>query len=174
MSRASHRRATPQSGLTLIELIMFIVIVSVGIAGILSVLNLAASKSAHPMVRKQVLSVAEAMMEDILAKDYQNDPNDPGNASATLGCTPTTSPLCRVNTVADRGNYNDVSDYDGWNQTGVRDLDGTPVTGLEFYTVAVTVGAAALWNTVPAKLVTVTVSNGSETISLTGYRTNYD
>ncbi|MCE9569660.1 MAG: type II secretion system GspH family protein, partial [Rhodocyclales bacterium] len=45
---ARHR----QHGLTLIELIVFIVIVSVALAGVLSVLNLTARSSADPMIRK--------------------------------------------------------------------------------------------------------------------------
>src|SRR5258708_11122763 len=53
-----------QAGLSLIELIMFIVIVGVGIAGILSVLNLTAQKSADPMIRKQMLAGAESLLEE--------------------------------------------------------------------------------------------------------------
>lgn len=166
------RRTVRQCGLTLIELIFFIVIVSVALAGVLSVLNLTVSKSADPMVRKQALTVASAMLEEVLAKDYQNDPADPGNTSATLGCTVNTTPRCAPNTVLERQNYNDVDDYKGWNQTGVYELDGSLSPVLGNYTVAVSVAAAAAWSGVTAKQITVTVSGGGETISLTGYRTN--
>ena len=162
-----------QGGLSLIELIVFIVIVSVGVAGILSVLNLTVAKSADPMLRKQTLAVAEAMMDEILAKDYQNDPADPNNSSATLGCTPATAPSCGVNTVLDRPNYNDVDDFNGWNQTGVYQLDGTLASILGTYTVAVAVAATTL-NGVAAKQVTVTVTGDTETIVLFGFRTNYE
>ena len=50
---------TAQRGLTFIELLFFIVIVSAGLAGILTVLNVTTSRSADPMVRKQMLAVAE-------------------------------------------------------------------------------------------------------------------
>lgn len=163
-----------QAGLSLIELIFFIVIVSVGLVGILSVLNLTVGKSADPMVRKQVLAVAEAMMEEILAKDYQNDPADATNSSATLGCTPTTPTTCTVNTVLDRPNYNDVDDFNNWSQTGVYQLDGTLAPVLGSYTVAVTVAAPAALSGVTAKQITVTVAGGGETISLVGYRTKYE
>lgn len=166
-------RSARQSGLTLIELIIFIVVVSVGIAGILSVLNLTVAKSADPMVRKQVLAVAEAMMDEILAKDYQNDPLGDNTATPTLGCTPSTTPRCNQNTVLDRQNYNDVDDFNNWNRTGVYLLDGTPAPILGTYTVAVAVSRTPL-NGVEAKQVTVTVGGGSETISLIGYRTNYE
>ena len=87
----SHFSRLSQRGLSLIELIIFIVVVSVGILGILSVLNATAKSSADPMIRKQVVAVAEAMLEEVLSKDYQNDPGDPANTSATLGCTPNTT-----------------------------------------------------------------------------------
>jgi len=174
--RTVARRTGRQGGLSLIELIVFIVIVSVGVVGILSVLNLTVRRSADPMLRKQVLAVAEAMMDEILAKDYQNDPADPTNSSAALGCTLTTAPSCKVNTVLDRPNYNDVDDFTGWNQTGVYQLDGTLAPILGTYTVSVNVAAAAAapMSTVAAKQVTVTVTGGSETISLVGYRTLYE
>ncbi len=54
-----------QKGISLIELIMFIVIVSVGIAGILSVMNVTTKASADPLLRKQALAIAESLLEEI-------------------------------------------------------------------------------------------------------------
>jgi MSHA pilin protein MshD len=51
--------------MTLIELVLFIVIVSVGIAGILSVLNATVWKSADPLVQKQAQALAEGLLEEI-------------------------------------------------------------------------------------------------------------
>lgn len=61
MSRPLRR----QAGLTLIELIIFIVIISVGIAGILSVLNVAVWHSSDPLVQKQAQALAEGLLEEI-------------------------------------------------------------------------------------------------------------
>ena len=55
-----------QRGLTFIELIMFIVIVSVALAGILTVLNVTTASSVDPMIRKQMLAVAEGVVGDHL------------------------------------------------------------------------------------------------------------
>jgi MSHA pilin protein MshD len=161
-----------QRGMTLIELITFIVIVSVGLAGVLTVMNITTRSSADPLIRKQALAVAEAMMEEVLSKDFQNDPADPGNASATLGCTPTTAPRCALNTLTDRPNYNDVDDFNNWNRTGVFQVDGTPAPVLGTYTVRVNVAAGAL-NGLAGKWVTVTVAGGAETIALNGFRANF-
>lgn len=63
-------RRRGQAGLTLIELIVFIVVVSLGLAGVLSVLNITVLKSADPLVSKQALAVADALLEEIMLKDY--------------------------------------------------------------------------------------------------------
>ena len=47
-----------QRGFTMIELIVFIVVVSAGIAGILSVMNTTVKSSADPMLRKQAVAIA--------------------------------------------------------------------------------------------------------------------
>jgi len=59
-----------QGGFTLIELIFFIVVVSVAMAGILSVTNTAVKSSADPMVRKQSLAIAQSLLEEIVLKEY--------------------------------------------------------------------------------------------------------
>jgi len=54
-----------QTGLTFIELIIFIVIVSVGIVGILSVLNFTVRGSSDPLVQKQAQALAEGLLDEI-------------------------------------------------------------------------------------------------------------
>ena len=168
-----------QGGLTLIELVVFIVIVSVALVGVLSVLNVTVKSSADPVIRKQALALAEGMLEEILSKDFQNVPRDLPNGisggnnaeTPTQGCTPTTTIQCRLNTLSDRQNYNDVDDYNGWNQTGVSRLDGTPPI-LTSYSVRVAVtDGTGTW--AGGKMVTVTVVGGTETIVLSGFRANY-
>jgi len=168
---AAEPAGSAQRGLSLIELIVFIVIVSVALAGLLSVFNISAKASADPMIRKQALTVAEGMLEEVLSKDYENDPADPGNTSATLGCTINSpAPQCRPNTVLDRANYNDVDDYQTWNQ-GVVQLDGNPAPILGAYQVSVTVAGSVL-DGLAGKQVTVSVSGGGETIVVRGFRAN--
>jgi MSHA pilin protein MshD len=167
-----------QPGFTLIELIMFIVIVSVGLTGVLLAFSTTVKSSADPMILKQALRIAEGAMQEVLQKEYQNDPTGDNAATPALGCTPTTTPTCVLNTPADRANYNDVDDYSGFSQTGIKQLDGTTaVSGLEAYTMSISVDATtATLGSLAApnvKKITVTVSGSNQTISLVGYRTKY-
>jgi len=155
-----------QAGITLVELVMFIVIVSVGIAGILSVMNVTTKSSADPMVRKQAMAIAESMLEEIQLKDFAN-PSDP-NAFTGLA------------TQANRAVFDDIGDYNGFTTTGIYTVDDSSgIPWLASYNVSVTVAAVAglgpSGSQVPssdARLITVTVSGPSTSITLHGYRTN--
>lgn len=141
-------------GFTLIEMVVAIVIIGVGLAGVLSAFNTTVKSSADPLIHKQMLSIAEEMMEEILLKPY-------AVAAGTIsGCN--------------RAGADDVSDYAGYSQP-VCDIDGTAVAGLGTYTVTVAVDAAASLGTlaVDVKKVTVTVTHGGESLSLVGWRTDY-
>jgi Tfp pilus assembly protein PilV len=76
----------PESGFTLIELIVFIVIVSVGLAGVMSSLNMSVKHSADPLQPKQALAIAESLLEEILLKDYC-DPSLPSVVTVTGNLT---------------------------------------------------------------------------------------
>ena len=73
-----------QRGISLIELIMFIVIVSVALAGILLVMNVTTKGSADPLVHKQALAIAESLLEEVELMPFTYcDPDDPTAATAT-------------------------------------------------------------------------------------------
>ncbi len=79
-----------QRGISLIELILFIVIISVAVAGILLVMNQVTGRSADTLVRKQALAIAESLLEEVEMMPFTYcDPNDAPAASAgsTAGCT---------------------------------------------------------------------------------------
>src|SRR5450759_2414334 len=73
-----------QLGISLIELIMFIVIVSVALAGILLVMNVTTLHSSDPLVHKQALAIAESLLEEIELMPFTYcDPDDANAANAT-------------------------------------------------------------------------------------------
>ena len=150
-----------QAGISLVELILFIIIVSVGIVGILSVMNISSQHSADPMVRKQALAIAEALLEEIELKDFSN-PSGGFSGAATQ---------------ANRAQFDDVSDYNGFATTGIYPIDSlTAITVLSDYSVSASVDATATLGGVgggETKFITVTVTGPGESITLSGYRTNY-
>ena len=150
-----------QRGVSLVELVMFIVIVSVGIVGILSVMNTVTGSSTDPMVRKQAHAIAESMLEEVELKDFANPSGGFTGAS----------------TQANRPLFDDIGDYNGFTTTGIYPVDsGTAISGLGSYNVSVTVTGAALGGIAAsdASLITVTVTGpGNTTVVLHGYRTNY-
>ena len=99
-----------QLGFTLIEVIIFIVVVAAGLAGILSVSNTVVKSSADPVVRKQTIAIAESLLEEILLKEYC----DPDTVDAS-----TNPPTCGAHTTeASRNLYDDVDDYNGYSTAG--------------------------------------------------------
>ena len=92
-------------GFTLIELIIFIVVISVGLTGIMLVVDTVVASSADPLVRKQSVSIAESMLAEILLKDYAN-PEE--------GYTGTIRSL-----------FDDIGDYAGYSTSaGIADQSG--------------------------------------------------
>ena len=156
-------------GFTLIEVIIFIVVISVGLVGILLVSNTVVKSSADPMVRKQALAVAESMLEEILLKDYC----DPDTV-----VTSTSPPTCGTHTTeASRVLYDDVDDYNDYSTSGgIVDVTGTAVSGLESYNVTVAVAAPTTvtgGGSTVLKAVTVTVTWSGGSVVMVGYKGNY-
>lgn len=178
-----------QGGLSLIELIMFIMIVSVGIAGILAVLNQSTRTSADPLRRKQALAIAESLLEEVqLARFTYCDPLDANaqTAASPAGCSSTQEAVG-----PEAGNdrpYDNVNDYvaafDSAQAYGADVAGGALPAG---YAATVTIrpvaglgpaGAQITADATPANMnalrITVDVTySATDSITLDGYRTRY-
>lgn len=144
-----------QNGVTLVELILSMVIISLSVVGIFSVINLTVRHSADPVVSYQAIAIAESYMDEILLQAY-SDPD-----SSETGET--------------RVTYDDVSDYNNLPDTVVRNQQGNAIANLSSYQVAVLVSApVVLTGGVTAKKIRVTVSAaGVNALVLTGYKASY-
>lgn len=148
-----------QRGISLIELIMFIVIISIAVAGILLVMNKVTGHSADTLVRKQALAVAESLLEEIELQGLSG-----------VGCAGT------LGADAPRSGVSAVCDYAGYSTTaGIRDFSTNAlVTNLTNYNVtSVTVDNTLAWAGIAAGsavVITVSVTGPGGLIELTGYR----
>ena len=171
-------RLAVQRGVTLVELVVSIVVISVGLAGILVVLERTTRSSAEPMVQHQAVAVAEAYLEEILLKPFDE--------TAASG-DPEGAPGPEADE-ANRTLFDDVNDYHNLANNGcvattpacpalgdcACDHNGAPVSSLRGYAVTVDVDTAALLNGEPSARVQVNVTGpGGVSLSLSGYRTNY-
>ncbi len=151
-----------ERGISLIELIMFIVIVSVALTGIMLAMNTTTRYSADPLINKQALTVAESLLEEIELQVFT-----PGGFAGPF-------------TQANRHRFDDIMDYNGFATTGVYPASGVvAVSGLQNYnvTVAVLNPLVAAWGNIPAAKVaqiTVVVTDPmGQAVSAIGYRVDY-
>jgi len=187
-------RRTVQAGVSLVELIVFIVIVSIAVAGVLVALDRSARNSADPLIIKQALAIAEALLDEVeLAPFTYCDPDDPNarTAAGTGSCT-TTEPIVPTGGAAQGESrysvplFDNVADYNGFCMgvgcsppvAGIRDITNTAIGGLNAYSASVAVAAAALGSIAAgsgdALRITVTVTGPANTVVvLSGYRTRY-
>ena len=174
---------TDARGLSLIELLVFIMVVGIAVTGVLSVFSRNARASADPMLRKQAVAIAESLLEEILSKPYTYcDPDDANAEGATspADCAATAEamgPEAGETRYSNVTPFDNVNDYDGFAMSGIVDVNNVAVAGLNAYSAAVRVQPVGAFNGIPAGetlMVTVTVSApGNHGVTLSGYRTRY-
>jgi len=190
---------TRPRGVTLVELIVFMVIVGVAMAGLFAAFNTITKGSADPQVRKQVLAIAESLMEEVQLMPFTIcDPDDPNAPTATVAADCTggangpndESRLVSGNLGPETGTsvggaegryaspqFDNVSDYHGFAMgPGILNLAMANVDGLEAYSASITVTQAGLAG-IPADQalkISITVNGpGGVSTTLDGYRTRY-
>jgi MSHA pilin protein MshD len=165
-----------------VELVIFIVIISIAVVGILSVMNFTTSHSADPQVRKQALSIAEALMEEVsLAKFTYCDPADPDAERATkvADCHVAPESPGPETAFGNQRPYDNVNDYAadavGEHLIPITDVNNA-VPGLNNYTAFIAITPQAL-NGIPAadslRIRIRVLYSGAEMIVLEAYRTRY-
>jgi MSHA pilin protein MshD len=179
-----------ERGISMVELIMFIVIISIALVGVQLVMNKVTGHSADTLVRKQALAIAESLLEEVELMPFTFcDPSDASAATATntAGCTlsqdVTSGP---VPTTESRGGllsvplysdpFDNVADYAGYTQSNITDLAGNTYTG---YDASITVSRAGTSfvgaaDNGEALQITVTVTAPDKSrVVLDGYRARY-
>lgn len=186
-------------GVTLIELVVFIVLVGVAMAGVFAAFNTITAASADPQVRKQVLAIAESLMEEVALMPFSwCDPDDANAATATNstvgmpgGCATVSEDGAPTPFGPETGQgesrysttfpFDNVSDYHTFSMgPGIQDITSTNIVGLGAYSATISVAQTALAtgaDLIPATeslRISVTVTGpGTVSITLEGYRTRY-
>ena len=173
-------------GFSLIEVVVFIMVLGIGIAAVVTLYGQLTKASVDPLVRKQALAIASSLLEEIELQAFTYcDPNDPAvyTATSSAGCTvpETIGPQPGETRYADP-RFDNVADYAGFSMTGpnILDITGTVIPGLAGYAVSVSeanISAGelpAMLSTSDGLRITVTVTAPTGvTVSLQGYRLRY-
>jgi MSHA pilin protein MshD len=186
----TRKAAGSQRGISLVELIMFIVIISVALTGILAVMNMVTRRSADPLVHKQALAIAESLLEEVELMPFTYcDPDDANAATAASAVVGAGGCAATVEAMGPEGEgryaapqFDNVNDYNGFAMAAGAVLDITGAPAVAGYAANIAVAPAALsgiaavdTNGAPqALLITVTVTGPDGVpIVLDGYRTRY-
>ena len=171
-----------QRGLSLIETIMFIIIVSIGVVALLVVFSTTVRKSADPMIQKQMLAIAEALLEEVESKPFTYcDPDDANatTAASAAGCATTPEVMGPEGAESRSGAtpFDNVNDYGpSFVISPITDIAGNAISGLGGYAATIAVAASALNGiaATDALQITVTVTGpGNKSLTLQGHRTLY-
>jgi MSHA pilin protein MshD len=157
-----------QQGMTLVELVIAIVVVSIAVTSVMGAMATIGGRSADPIVLMQAQAIAESYMDEITAKAY------------TL---PDANPTCTgpFPTTKTRATFTLVCDYQGLNDAPPQDSTGADITGLAAYSVAVAITKVpnlvemgpATSPALDAVKIAVTVTSPKGPYTLVGYRTRY-
>lgn len=185
-------------GFSLIEVVIAIVILSIGVTGFITLAFNTTKNSVDPQIRVQGNAIARAYLEEIMLNSFCEpgfDPDGDGltecsSTTALEGCTESACANASANTCggqfeaggaeAGRSSFDDVCDYNGLIDVGARDqTGGAVIIGLADYTVGVTVDDTDTLNTLNGANgqvvrvdVTVTHTSGTSMV-LSGYKTNF-
>lgn len=156
---------TRHSGFTLIETVMFIVVVSIAVAAISQQVIQSAGHSADPLTRQRAVTILHQYLDQMQTAKWDTTTPDGGGAATTQSAVG-----LDAGEVCTLGTLDDFDDFDCFDNT---DLG-------ESYTVDITVtNGAANWGNpvVPAaqhKKAVINVSTPiGDTLSITLYRANY-
>lgn len=149
-----------QRGVTLIETITFLVVMGIALGALVKVYTHAIINSVDPLARTRALELAQAQIDEILARKF--DENTP--SGGVPACDSTSGPACLG--VSPDADFDDVGDYHGW----VNNSDPN-------HTLTVAVESAGTEIGLPnaqARRISVTATvPGASSLTLSVYKTNF-
>jgi MSHA pilin protein MshD len=176
--------------MSLIEVVIFIVVLGIGFTGLLVLYNQVTRASVDPLVRKQALAIAASLLEEIELRSFTYCDPDDANVFTAAGpgaCTTAEGPGPEGETRYGPAFFDNVSDYHnfsmGFGQVdpNIRTIDGTAIPDLADYSVVVAVQnlaggeLPAVASSADGLRISVTAAHvpTGVTVVLQGYRLRY-
>lgn len=147
-----------QLGVSLLELIFFIVVVGIASGVLINMYNYSLTHNVDPIIKVRALEAVQSKLDEILALKY--DANTPTGGIPACNSSAPGALVCNNTTDAD---MNDVDDFNG--------VSDTPYTG---YLRTVTVTPVTIATPNDQKLITVTVTAPLNfSVALSAYKANF-
>ncbi|GAB1256940.1 hypothetical protein NBRC116494_14420 [Aurantivibrio plasticivorans] len=161
--RTNHfRRQSFQVGVTLIETVIFIIVVSVGLSVLVTAFSAFLGNSVDPIVQVRALECAQAKLDEIMARKF--DENSPTGGVPPCGSAETGATACAG--ISNDSDFDDVGDYDG-------QVDNSRANCSISVTVSNAGGDLGL-AIAQARLITVDVTSpGGGIVTLSTYKANF-
>lgn len=162
-------------GFTLIELVISIVILSIGVTAFLVLINQTVRHSADPMILEQANAIAQSYLEEVMLNSFCDPDLDCDTVCVSNACT-----VCTA-AEASRDLFDDVCDYDGLVNNGAIDQNDNPIAGLGNFNITVNVidsGIIGGLNADSGEIVRIDVRVTHDSfqaldLTLSGFRANY-
>jgi MSHA pilin protein MshD len=151
MYPVTRERRHRQHGLTLVELVLAIVIISIAVTGVLMAYVTMISRSADPVIDVQAGALAEAYMDEILSK--------PVSGAASEGT---------------RATFGNVTDYNGVDDSPPVNQNSVQIGTLSAYRVQVATSAVTLAGAPMTQVqVTVTHAGSGRNVVLRAHKVDF-
>jgi len=165
-----------QTGATLVELVMTIVIISIAIAGVVGAFALITGRSADPLNQSRAVALSQLYMDEILAQKFA-DGSPVGGGEVSNSSEADCGSIGRDGTET-RATYDDVDDYDELSSSTPENSEEDPLTGYSGFLVSVSVVCAGtdvgFANDYETKRIDITITDPSGNNYLfSGYRGNF-
>jgi MSHA pilin protein MshD len=121
-----------QAGLTMIELIVFIMVILIAVAGVLSTLSLLSERGGDTVQRKQAILRAEALLEEVALAHFTFCHPTDANAETAASTADCATPALKENFGPGAGEsrpYFNINDYGTGSGLTVPACDGADPTG---------------------------------------------
>jgi MSHA pilin protein MshD len=183
---AAFKARRYSAGFTLVEIIVGLVISSIAVSLVATLIFPLYARSVEPVFQIRAAELAQSILDDALSRRYDQATPAGGSPPCDAASCTAAGALGREGLEADRGDFNDVDDFNIFcgPDFDPQDVNGEVIAELDNYKVSVCVAYDGNYNGVlneaaadeiNAKLITVTVTPPvqASVVEISAYRGNY-